>query len=286
MRVSWTWRHAILQSELPPTTRHVLLTISCFMNEMGQGAYPTTKKLEEATGLSERAVCTHIQNAVDAGWLVKRVHGFRGQKWKNNEYEANWPVNKGTERGSVRTCEGTEPDAEGTEPNDIKALNEVQSKVSYKHSNKVSSPYNPPEGEKGVSQKSDEKDLSKKENKSLPLQSPEEILTQTVNEETSKEIIQYRKKIKKPLTARAAKSIAKELAKCPDPESAVDEWFNRGWQGFKAEWLEEKPGKRNGPDRSGVDALREYGRALREKADSIPDPFDQIAIGSPTRSLT
>ncbi len=36
---SWTWRHGILKSDLPATTRHVLLTISCHMNDLGEGAY-------------------------------------------------------------------------------------------------------------------------------------------------------------------------------------------------------------------------------------------------------
>ena len=119
---AWTWRHAITQSNLAPTTRLVLLTISCFMNDTGDGCYPTTKQLSEATGLSERAVCTHIDIARQAGWLAVSVHGFKGQKWKNHQYQAAWPED------------------EGTEPDDRKALNEVQSTspVTYPITNSMS----------------------------------------------------------------------------------------------------------------------------------------------------
>ncbi|PWJ75268.1 helix-turn-helix protein [Pseudaminobacter salicylatoxidans] len=140
---SWTWRHAIIKSRLSPTTRHVLLTISVFMNDAGDGCYPTTKQLADATGLSERSVCTHIEAARDAGWLSVSVHGFKGQKWKNHQYEAAWPEDEGTEPDDKKALkevqqQGTEARSvrpgkalnlfpKGTEPDDKKALKEVQS---------------------------------------------------------------------------------------------------------------------------------------------------------------
>lgn len=118
---SWSWRHAVLKSGLPATTRHVLLTISCFMNDVGGGCYPTQDQIAEASGLSERAVRAHIDAAVKAGWLDRKEHGFRGQKWRNHEYQAAWPaqgvedadlhVEKGAERGSGPSDEGAEPPA-------------------------------------------------------------------------------------------------------------------------------------------------------------------------------
>jgi hypothetical protein len=125
---AWTWRHAIIRSSLPATTRHVLLTISCFMNDVGGGCYPTTKQLEEATGLSERAVCKHIGIAKAAGWLIVAEHGFRGQKWKNHEYCAAWPVEEGTDPCSVPSDEKALTIVpKGTDPNDKKALTLGQS---------------------------------------------------------------------------------------------------------------------------------------------------------------
>lgn len=148
---AWTWRQAITKSDLPPTTRHVLLTLSLYMNDVGGGCYPTTKQLEEATGLSERAVITHLQLARERGWLIAKEHGFKGQKWKNHEYEATWPEEdidwKGTEPSSAGFEEGTERHSKGTEPNDEKALNEVQCNTPLQHSNNTPLPPISPKGD-------------------------------------------------------------------------------------------------------------------------------------------
>lgn len=106
---AWSWRHAILDSDLPSTTRHVLLTLSCFMNDLGEGAYPSQERLAEKSGLTDRAVRKHLDLAESQGWLERTEHGFRGQKWRTTEYRALWPdilhVEKGEERGSARFTE-------------------------------------------------------------------------------------------------------------------------------------------------------------------------------------
>jgi hypothetical protein len=165
----WTWRHAIINSPLPPTTRHVLLTLSCHVNDAGEPAYPSTALLAAETGLSERAVVTHLQSAAALGWLIVQKHGYGGQKWARNQYYPRVPDGfelpdrdtRGTEAGSVPSktgrknkalkdvqqlvdnsgAEGTEGrsvpsrkalnvDPEGTEPDDTKALNHVQSNTA------------------------------------------------------------------------------------------------------------------------------------------------------------
>ena len=135
---AWTWRHAVLEAELPATTKHVLLTISCFMNDVGEGCYRTTKELARFTGLSERAVCTHIENAVKLGWLKKTQHGFRGQKWKRHEYEPLWP--KGTEPSSAASKKALNEMQEGAEPDDKKALKQVQQDKNVSRNISESSP--------------------------------------------------------------------------------------------------------------------------------------------------
>lgn len=87
----WTWQQAILDSDLAPTTRHVLLTIGCYMNQLGEGSYPSMRTLAVKTGLSARAVCTHVEKAAKAGWIRIAAHGFAGTKWRRNEYVACWP---------------------------------------------------------------------------------------------------------------------------------------------------------------------------------------------------
>lgn len=152
---AWSWRHAILSSDLPSTTRFVLLVIGCHMNEKGQGCFPTIKDLMEESRLSNRTVCTHIDIAVKAGWLKKSKHGFRGQKWKTHEYEALWPDRnldpisppetekkclKGSERGSLRSDDiSGQILSEGSEPNDIKVVKEVHQDNSISITSHISS---------------------------------------------------------------------------------------------------------------------------------------------------
>jgi len=95
------------------------------MNADGKDCYPTTKRIAEETGLSERSVCTHLKKATETGWLFAFRKGDSGQAWSRHQYRPNVP--KGTEPPSA-------PLAEGTEPHDIKALNVVQSSSSVSSS--------------------------------------------------------------------------------------------------------------------------------------------------------
>ncbi|MBY5594133.1 helix-turn-helix domain-containing protein [Rhizobium leguminosarum] len=138
MSLSWTWRQAILKTSLPATTKHVLLVISCHMNDMGEGCYPSTKTLGERCSLSERSVCSHIEDAEKAGWLAVQRHGFSGQKWARHEYMPSWP--KATE-SDAKADKGTEPDdrkalnltSKGTEP-DAAYIDNIPNNIPVEHS--------------------------------------------------------------------------------------------------------------------------------------------------------
>lgn len=132
VRNSYTWRAGIINSNLPSTTRHVLLTLSCHFNDAGEACYPSQRLLAEETGLSERAVVAHLGSARELGWLQVSKHGFAGQKWANNQYMPSFP--EGTEPHSAPCEKGTEPHSapcgKGTEPNDKKVLNDVHTNYS------------------------------------------------------------------------------------------------------------------------------------------------------------
>ena len=130
-QTAWSWRHAILKSSLPSTTRHVLLTLSCHMNDVGEGCFPSTKTLAMETGLSERSVCTHLELAETRGWITREQHGFRGSKWKRNEYRPMWPSDETDEPSLSKRAVKALKDVQhhGTEPNDKKALKDVQSNI-------------------------------------------------------------------------------------------------------------------------------------------------------------
>ncbi|WP_299075859.1 helix-turn-helix domain-containing protein [uncultured Paraglaciecola sp.] len=85
------WRVCILSSDLHPTTRHVLITLSLHMNPWGKSCYPTINQIVYETGLSKSTVVAHLRKAEELGWLIKKEHGFAGQKWRNHEYESAKP---------------------------------------------------------------------------------------------------------------------------------------------------------------------------------------------------
>ncbi len=95
----WSWRHAVIESDLPSTTKLVLLALSVYMNECGEGCYPSQERIMANTSLGRTAVIEHINLAEKRGWLRKSKHGYSGQKWKRNEYHPLYP--KGTELGAV-----------------------------------------------------------------------------------------------------------------------------------------------------------------------------------------
>lgn len=116
----------LLKSNLPSTTRHVLLTLSCHVNDAGEPCYPSVTDLVAETGLSKRAVLTHLDAGREAGFIRVGRHGFSGQKWARNEYTLAWPGDDfpvdNTPEGGER---GAPPLAEGGERGAPKAVNVV-----------------------------------------------------------------------------------------------------------------------------------------------------------------
>jgi hypothetical protein len=70
-----TWRGAVTDSGLPATARHVALTLSLYMNEVGSSAFPSIVTLARKTGLGESTVRDHLHLLRDTGWLVAGERG-------------------------------------------------------------------------------------------------------------------------------------------------------------------------------------------------------------------
>ena len=76
---------------------------------------------------------------------------------------------------------------------------------------------------------------------------PRAELQTILNEETADAVLEHRQRLRKPLTAFAAKQLAGQFAKCADPNAAAAEMIEAGWQGFKPEWLENRRNSGQGP---------------------------------------
>lgn len=88
----FTWRSAICDSDLPPTTRHVALTLSLHMSERGDSAFPGAPLLAKETGLTERSCRDHLHALVTAGYLeLIEQGGIKGARRRSNHYRAITP---------------------------------------------------------------------------------------------------------------------------------------------------------------------------------------------------
>lgn len=128
-KIIFSWRHAIVESDLPSTTRHVLLTLSLHMNDVGESCFPSIERIAKETGLSRMSVITHLHKARDAGWIKIGNHGFRGQRWRANEYFCNFPAEEMNEKvvKEIDQADGKVVNLtkEGGQSDDAKVVKEV-----------------------------------------------------------------------------------------------------------------------------------------------------------------
>ncbi len=87
----WSWEESIMESDLSPTTRLVLLVLATHMNNFGQGCYPSLDRIAKYSGLTERAVRVQINKAIESGWLVKSKRRLKGSEWNSNIYHPAFP---------------------------------------------------------------------------------------------------------------------------------------------------------------------------------------------------
>lgn len=57
-----------------------------------------------------------------------------------------------------------------------------------------------------------------------------------LDEEHAQAFVEHRLRLRKPLTAFAAKLIAKKLAQVPDPNAGIEMAIERAWLGFEPAW--------------------------------------------------
>lgn len=75
------------------------------------------------------------------------------------------------------------------------------------------------------------------------------ILSECMSETTAKDLIAHRQKLRKPLTPRAAKLLAKDFVAYGNPEEAAEMMIKNGWQGFHPTWVANQT--RAGPSANG-----------------------------------
>lgn len=73
------WRTALLDSDLPSTTKLVGLVLSTHMNRSGDSCFPGTELLMKQTSLGRSAVLGHLQALKQTGWVLAVKRAGRGR---------------------------------------------------------------------------------------------------------------------------------------------------------------------------------------------------------------
>jgi hypothetical protein len=77
------------------------------------------------------------------------------------------------------------------------------------------------------------------------------ILSECVSEQTARDVIKHRKKLKSELTPGAARGLVKEWRKHGSCEAAASAQMANGWKGFNAEWMQKQPARGSPPKQGG-----------------------------------
>lgn len=93
---------------------------------------------------------------------------------------------------------------------------------------------------------------------------PRDELCEVLDAEHSEAVIEHRKRIRKPLTAYAAKLLARQLAQWRDPNEAADAMIANGWQGFKPEWLANRADQARKPQHRNHGMIEAFAELARE----------------------
>jgi DNA-binding transcriptional ArsR family regulator len=84
------WERLIRETEIPPMTKLVALTLATFANGDGTRAHPGETRLAAAVGMKERAVRNHVTILRDLG-LIKRVSRGGSSRRFADVYELHVP---------------------------------------------------------------------------------------------------------------------------------------------------------------------------------------------------
>lgn len=91
----WSWRQAVAESTLPSTTKHVLLTLSLFVSDVGEGVFPSVSTLVRLTSLARNTVREHLRLGQERGWLDKQERFSGNGRQTSNLWIIKHPKDKG-----------------------------------------------------------------------------------------------------------------------------------------------------------------------------------------------
>jgi hypothetical protein len=141
------------------------------------------------------------------------------------------------------------PNSSGNIPDHIKQYVALEARSSEPVPNQygTSSEIGPQMEDGGCNRREIDKSISK--NITPPEPSPVEVLSECLSEQTARDVVEHRKKLRKPMTARAARELAKSFLSYGNAEAAASAMIANGWQGFNPAWMDSSR-NRTGPPQS------------------------------------
>lgn len=111
MSTFFSWQHAILKSELEPTTKLVCHTIGCHMAADGSGCFPSYQTIADESGLGRSTVINHVGKALDAGYLEAESRQRKDGSNSSNLYRQSFPPSPAAGLGWSSSGTGGSPAA-------------------------------------------------------------------------------------------------------------------------------------------------------------------------------
>jgi len=102
-KARYAWLDAVMNSGkpkkggLPATSRLIAHTLAFHGNSDGSKIFPSVRALANETGLSDRAVCEHLDHLVRRGFLMRKARGGHTAGSRGFEYVLTVPTRVLTE---------------------------------------------------------------------------------------------------------------------------------------------------------------------------------------------
>jgi hypothetical protein len=199
------------------------LALADHAHDDGSHIFPSIKKLAEKTRQSERTVQYQLRKMEQFGWLIL-INSGNGGRNQTREYQISSDWLKGADFAPMK--KGAIDDVKGCNPQHKRV------QLTTERVQPIAPAYNHQEP-------SIEPSGNHKENSAEKFSALSELISLGVEEQTAKDWLQVRKEKKAAATKTAIDGIAREAGKAKiGLQDALSICCERGWQGFKAEWIE------------------------------------------------
>lgn len=84
----FTWMRQVRDSDLPSSTRLILLTMVTWLDNSTGTCFPSLSTMASGTGLSKSTVATHLKYAQEAGY-ISRTRRLIGNEHTSTLYQAH-----------------------------------------------------------------------------------------------------------------------------------------------------------------------------------------------------